>query len=131
MATSVKTNILNPIPVRDPIVGMSDKDLNQPWELWFRKLFDIVSGMSTVKKGTNVSNGTISSDVQGFNFTIDGNRLFFNYNGPGNVIVTLPFPILYSVNYQLFSINAGDMSITIPFLPTGTILNEWFFINVN
>jgi hypothetical protein len=131
MATSIKTNTLNPIPVRDSIVGMSDKDLNQPWELWFRKLFDVVSGMSTVKTGSNTTNnGTSSNNVQGFNYTIDGNRYFFNYNGSGNVSISLPFPVLYSVNYTDFSITAGDTKITIPPLTAGTILNEWFFLNV-
>jgi hypothetical protein len=118
MATTLITNTINPIPVRDDIVG-SNKHMNQVWEFWFRKLYNIVLNQSTIK-----SVGT-------FNYTLDGNRIFFNYAGTGGVIIDLPFPVLYKTNLSVFSINAGDKKITIPNLPTGTILNEWFFVDVN
>lgn len=126
------TNKISPIPVRDDIVGAGVKSLNQTWELWFRKLYDIVSGMSTVQQGKVYDVSSISATpVDGFNYCIDGNRYFFNYKGNGDVEVVLPFPILYDVNYSWGSFLAGQKRIQFPDFGQTVILNEWFFLNIN
>lgn len=116
---NVITNTINPIPVRDDIIDGDNKHMNQVWELWFRKVYNILLNQSTQKA------------IDGFNYTLDGNRLFFNYSGAGDVEISLPFPILYKTNLTKFTVNKGDKKIYIPTLDSGTILNEWFFVDVN
>ena len=118
-------NKITPIPSRESIVGIDPKSLNQVWEMWFRKLYDVVSRISIINKGyQNVDNERI--DIEGFNYTLDGNRFFFNYNGPGDVTINLPFPALFSTSI----ITAGANKLYIP-STNGTILNDWFFLDIH
>lgn len=116
---NIITNTINPIPVRDDIIDGDSQHLNQVWELWFRKVYNILLNQSSQKT------------ITGFNYTLDGNRLFFNYSGSGDIEISLPFPILYKTNLSKFTVNKGDTKIYIPILDPGTILNEWFFLDVN
>lgn len=133
MAEQTKsTNKITPIPMRDDIVGLGTKTLNQPWELWFRKLYDVVVGMSNISSGTN--NNTDAgkySNVSGFNYCLDGNRYFFNYKGTGNVEIILPFPIMFDISYSWGSFSAGQKRIQLPTFENETILNEWFFLSIS
>lgn len=125
------TNKLSPAPIRDDIVGSGVKSLNQTWELWFRKIYDIVSGLSTVTQGSVYDISSISATpVPGFNYCLDGNRYFFNYKGTGDVEIVLPFPILYDVQYSWGAFNAGQKRIQLPNFGSTVILNEWFFVTV-
>lgn len=121
-------NIIAPIPAREPIIGAADKVMNQPWELWFRKLSDVVRNMSESWNGSNII-GVERIEVPGFHYTIDGNRYFFNYNGPGDITISLPYPALYTTP----RIQAGSTKLYISAQPsTGTnVINDWFFISVS
>ena len=125
---AIQTNIIEPTPARSEIIGMEPKQLNHIWELWFRKVYDVVSKISIQSPGTFNTTPTSAIPVSGFNYTIDGNRYFFNYNGPGNVKITLQYPASYTTNFSIGSISAGSKELYIPI--TNKIINEWFFIDV-
>lgn len=126
------TNKINPIPTKDDIIGLDKKSVNQPWELWFRKLYDVVLGISNVYQGTVYDiSSTSATPVEGFNYCLDGNRYFFNYKGTGDVEVVLPFPILYDVEYSWGSFKKGQRRIQFPVYEGGITINEWFFLDLD
>ena len=129
--SSIKSNKINPIPVRDDIVSLSsNKHMNQPWELWFRKVYNILDDIGNTKLGQyTTSNSTSATPISGFNYTVDGNRFFFNYSGVGDVSIDLPFPVKYDVVYKYFSITKGTTKLYIPLMTSSTIINEWFFLD--
>lgn len=79
-----------PCPISTPA---TDKPFSEPWKMWFR---DVSSNLTDMTKTTITS---------GMTYSVHGNIVYFEYNGP-NVRIKLPYPVNVKTICELYFDNS-------------------------